>query len=66
MQACQLSLSVILLIQCHLCSHLKLLYILVFIVKDMERAIARDLVSHVLLFSEHLLKAVKFTAELDW
>ncbi|BBH02007.1 MUTS-homologue 5 [Prunus dulcis] len=32
---------------------------------DMERAITRDLVSHILLFSEHLLKAVNFAAELD-
>ncbi|PON91946.1 DNA mismatch repair [Trema orientale] len=32
---------------------------------DMERAIIRDLVSHILLFSTHLLKAVNFTAELD-
>ncbi|KAM7250383.1 hypothetical protein ACFE04_022266 [Oxalis oulophora] len=32
---------------------------------DMERAITRDLVSHILLFSTHLLKAVNFTAELD-
>lgn len=34
--------------------------------KDMERAITRDLVSHVLVFSTHLLKAVNFAAELDW
>ncbi|XP_061984418.1 DNA mismatch repair protein MSH5 isoform X5 [Populus nigra] len=33
---------------------------------DMERAITRDLVSHVLLFSDHLLKAINFAAELDW
>ncbi|TQD71858.1 hypothetical protein C1H46_042607 [Malus baccata] len=33
---------------------------------DMERAITRDLVSHILVFSEHLLKAVNFAAELDW
>ncbi|KAJ8442960.1 hypothetical protein Cgig2_019533 [Carnegiea gigantea] len=32
---------------------------------DMERAITRDLISHVLLFSTHLLKAVNFAAELD-
>ena len=32
----------------------------------MERAITRDLVSHILLFSMHLLKAVSFAAELDW
>ncbi|XP_022151299.1 DNA mismatch repair protein MSH5 [Momordica charantia] len=32
---------------------------------DMERAIIRDLVSHVLVFSQHLLKAVDFAAELD-
>lgn len=32
---------------------------------DMERAIIRDLVSHVLLFSSHLIKAVNFAAELD-
>ncbi|XP_004295833.1 PREDICTED: DNA mismatch repair protein MSH5 [Fragaria vesca subsp. vesca] len=32
---------------------------------DMERAITRDLVSHILLFSTHLLKAVNFVAELD-
>ncbi|KAL5583623.1 hypothetical protein UlMin_016065 [Ulmus minor] len=32
---------------------------------DMERAIIGDLVSHILLFSTHLLKAVSFTAELD-
>ncbi|XP_024021664.1 DNA mismatch repair protein MSH5 isoform X4 [Morus notabilis] len=32
---------------------------------DMERAIIRDLVSHILLFSTHLLKAVNFTSELD-
>ncbi|KAK9269036.1 hypothetical protein L1049_000804 [Liquidambar formosana] len=32
---------------------------------DMERAIIRDLVSHILLFSTHLLKAVNFAAELD-
>lgn len=32
----------------------------------MERAITRDLVSHILLFSTHLLKAVNFAAELDW
>ncbi|GAB2215856.1 hypothetical protein Droror1_Dr00020261 [Drosera rotundifolia] len=34
-------------------------------VLDMERAILRDLVSHVLLFSKHILKAVNFAAELD-
>ncbi|KAL8162548.1 hypothetical protein V2J09_014037 [Rumex salicifolius] len=33
---------------------------------DMERAVTRDLLSHVLLFSSHLLKAVNFAAELDW
>ncbi|KAJ4844394.1 MutS protein msh5 [Turnera subulata] len=32
---------------------------------DMERAVVRDLVSHILLFSEHMLKAVNFVAELD-
>ncbi|XP_011012095.1 PREDICTED: DNA mismatch repair protein MSH5 isoform X4 [Populus euphratica] len=32
---------------------------------DMERAITRDLVSHVHLFSDHLLKAINFAAELD-
>ncbi|KAF9589522.1 hypothetical protein IFM89_025240 [Coptis chinensis] len=32
---------------------------------DMERAIIRDLVSHILLFSSHLLSAVTFAAELD-
>ncbi|KAF3453432.1 hypothetical protein FNV43_RR03872 [Rhamnella rubrinervis] len=32
---------------------------------DMERAIVRDLVSHIFLFSTHLLKAVNFAAELD-
>ncbi|OVA07809.1 DNA mismatch repair protein MutS [Macleaya cordata] len=32
---------------------------------DMERAIVRDLVSHILLFSSHLIKAVNFAAELD-
>ncbi|XP_057540344.1 DNA mismatch repair protein MSH5 isoform X3 [Amaranthus tricolor] len=32
---------------------------------DMERVITRDLISHVLLFSTHLLKAVNFAAELD-
>ncbi|KAF7112242.1 hypothetical protein RHSIM_RhsimUnG0249000 [Rhododendron simsii] len=32
---------------------------------DMERAITRDLVSHVMPFSVHLLKAVNFAAELD-
>ncbi|CAK7350129.1 unnamed protein product [Dovyalis caffra] len=32
---------------------------------DMERAITRDLVSHMLLFSDHLRKAVNFAAELD-
>ncbi|GMN51626.1 hypothetical protein TIFTF001_020775 [Ficus carica] len=32
---------------------------------DMERVIIRDLVSRILLFSTHLLKAVNFTAELD-
>lgn len=37
-----------------------------FSVTDMERAITRDLVSHILLFSSHLLKAVTFAAELDW
>ncbi|GMY24669.1 DNA mismatch repair protein MSH5 isoform X3 [Fagus crenata] len=31
----------------------------------MERVITRDLVSHILLFSTHLLKAVNFAAELD-
>ncbi|XP_043688455.1 DNA mismatch repair protein MSH5 isoform X4 [Telopea speciosissima] len=32
---------------------------------DMERAIAGDLVTRILLFSSHLLKAVNFAAELD-
>ncbi|XVF03835.1 hypothetical protein REPUB_Repub05bG0026900 [Reevesia pubescens] len=32
---------------------------------DMERAIIRDLVSHVLTFSTHLHKAVNFVSELD-
>ncbi|CAH8337021.1 unnamed protein product [Eruca vesicaria subsp. sativa] len=32
---------------------------------DMERAIVRDLLSHTLLFSAHLLRAVNFVAELD-
>ncbi|KAH9614022.1 hypothetical protein KSS87_017478 [Heliosperma pusillum] len=32
---------------------------------DMERVIIRDLISHILLFSTHLLKAVTFAAELD-
>ncbi|XP_050216357.1 DNA mismatch repair protein MSH5 isoform X2 [Mercurialis annua] len=32
---------------------------------DMERAITRDLVSHILLFSAFLFKAVNFVAELD-
>ncbi|XP_031404355.1 DNA mismatch repair protein MSH5-like [Punica granatum] len=32
---------------------------------DMERAIIRDLVSHILVFSAHLLEAVNFAAELD-
>ncbi|XP_074291392.1 DNA mismatch repair protein MSH5-like isoform X2 [Silene latifolia] len=32
---------------------------------DMERVIIRDLISHVLLFLAHLLKAVNFAAELD-
>ncbi|XP_071730258.1 DNA mismatch repair protein MSH5-like [Rutidosis leptorrhynchoides] len=32
---------------------------------DMERAITRDLVSHILEFSMHLLKGVNFAAELD-
>ncbi|KAK4795156.1 hypothetical protein SAY86_013150 [Trapa natans] len=32
---------------------------------DMERAIIRDLVSHILVFSKHLLEAVNFAAELD-
>ncbi|KAE9456617.1 hypothetical protein C3L33_11571, partial [Rhododendron williamsianum] len=32
---------------------------------DMERAITRDLVSHIIPFSVHLLKAVNFAAELD-
>ncbi|GMP52418.1 hypothetical protein CsSME_00018237 [Camellia sinensis var. sinensis] len=32
---------------------------------DMERAITGDLVSQILLFSAHLLKAVNFAAELD-
>ncbi|XP_070008947.1 DNA mismatch repair protein MSH5 isoform X2 [Nicotiana sylvestris] len=33
--------------------------------KDMERAIMRDLVSHILQFSVHVNKAVNFAAELD-
>ncbi|XP_068656201.1 DNA mismatch repair protein MSH5 isoform X2 [Aristolochia californica] len=32
---------------------------------DLERVITRDLVSHILLFSPHLQKAVNFAAELD-
>ncbi|XP_048130246.1 DNA mismatch repair protein MSH5 isoform X2 [Rhodamnia argentea] len=32
---------------------------------DMERAIIRDLILHVLTFSAHLLKSVNFAAELD-
>ncbi|KAF5947283.1 hypothetical protein HYC85_013240 [Camellia sinensis] len=32
---------------------------------DMERAITGDLVSQILLFSTHLLKALNFSAELD-
>ncbi|KAI5432962.1 MutS protein msh5, variant 2 [Lathyrus oleraceus] len=32
---------------------------------DMERAITRDLFSHVLLFSTHLIKVTTFAAELD-
>lgn len=32
----------------------------------MERAIIRDLVSHMLVFSAHLLDSVNFAAELDW
>ncbi|KAI4314224.1 hypothetical protein L6164_027157 [Bauhinia variegata] len=32
---------------------------------DMERAITRDLLSHLLLFSTHLIKAANFAAELD-
>ncbi|XP_056173491.1 DNA mismatch repair protein MSH5 isoform X3 [Syzygium oleosum] len=32
---------------------------------DMERAIIRDLIIHILTFSAHLLKAVNFAAELD-
>lgn len=32
---------------------------------DMERAITRDLVSHIILFTPHLVKAVNFAAELD-
>ncbi|GMH05755.1 hypothetical protein Nepgr_007595 [Nepenthes gracilis] len=34
-------------------------------VLDMERVILRDLISHVLLFSMHLVKAANFAAELD-
>lgn len=34
--------------------------------KDMERAIMRDLVSHILQLSVHVNKAVNFAAELDW
>ncbi|KAL8269152.1 hypothetical protein R6Q59_000103, partial [Mikania micrantha] len=33
---------------------------------DMERAITRDLVSHILEFLMHLLKGINFVAELDW
>ncbi|KAJ6886481.1 DNA mismatch repair protein MSH5 isoform X8 [Populus alba x Populus x berolinensis] len=44
----------------------KILAVHLLIWKDMERAITRDLVSHVLLFSDHLLKAINFAAELDW
>ncbi|THG06265.1 hypothetical protein TEA_006040 [Camellia sinensis var. sinensis] len=33
---------------------------------DMVRAITGDLVSQILLFSAHLLKALNFSAELDW
>ncbi|KAF9672573.1 hypothetical protein SADUNF_Sadunf11G0056200 [Salix dunnii] len=43
----------------------KILAVLFVKMKDMERAITRDLVSHVLLFSDHLLKAINFAAELD-
>ncbi|XP_054819535.1 DNA mismatch repair protein MSH5-like isoform X3 [Prosopis cineraria] len=32
---------------------------------DMERAITRDLLSHILLFSSHLTRATNFAAELD-
>ncbi|KAK7276856.1 hypothetical protein RIF29_18002 [Crotalaria pallida] len=32
---------------------------------DMERAITRDLFSHILLFSNHLIKVATFAAELD-
>ncbi|XP_028796757.1 DNA mismatch repair protein MSH5 [Neltuma alba] len=32
---------------------------------DMERAITRDLLSHMLLFSSHLIRATNFAAELD-
>ncbi|KAF1868745.1 hypothetical protein Lal_00036183 [Lupinus albus] len=32
---------------------------------DMERAITRDLFSHILLFSSHLIKVATFAAELD-
>lgn len=34
--------------------------------EDIERAIIRDLVSHIQVFSAHLLMAVNFAAELDW
>lgn len=34
--------------------------------QDMERAITRDLVMHILEFYVPLLKAVTFEAELDW
>uniref|UniRef100_A0A0R0L340 DNA mismatch repair protein MSH5 n=1 Tax=Glycine max TaxID=3847 RepID=A0A0R0L340_SOYBN len=33
---------------------------------DMERAIARDLFSRILLFRTHLIKVATFAAELDW
>ncbi|XP_042949163.1 DNA mismatch repair protein MSH5 isoform X6 [Carya illinoinensis] len=49
----------------HLCKD-KLVPCIVYIQQiDMERAITRDLVSHILLFSTHLLKAINFAAELD-
>lgn len=49
--------------------HVKFIVNIMFVIlitTDMERAITRDLVSHILLFSDHLLKAVNFAAELDW
>lgn len=57
------------------CSILYVLVLIVFtlsffavvsVFQDMERAITRDLVMHILEFSVPLLEAVTFTAELDW